>query len=106
MLVFPVRGDQMGNAARVVFHRLGLAGNIKTASAGSIGSMMDKIKQDSGFRSSVDAMRKVFIRVEREERGVRIIEDCLAGKLPIPSVMTRSPRIVAALDALVTRTQS
>jgi UDP:flavonoid glycosyltransferase YjiC (YdhE family) len=103
MLVFPVRGDQFGNAARVVFHGLGAAGNIKTASAGSIGSMMDKIERDPRFKSRAEAMRRMFLRLEREEPAVTIIEDCLAGRLPIPPVMQRSPQIVSALDALAAR---
>jgi UDP:flavonoid glycosyltransferase YjiC (YdhE family) len=77
MLVFPLRGDQPSNAARVVYHGLGLAANIATASVESIGSLIDKIERDPGFKSSVDAMRKVFLRVEREERAVMIIEDFL-----------------------------
>jgi len=80
MLVFPLRGDQPSNAARVTYHGLGVAANIQTASVESIGSLIDKIERDSGFRSRVDAMRKVFIRVEREERAVPIIENFLAGR--------------------------
>ena len=79
MLVFPLRGNQPSNAARVTYHGLGLAANIQTASVESIASLIDKIERDSGFRSKVDAMRQVFIRVEREERAVTIIEDFLAG---------------------------
>ena len=79
MLVFPLRGDEPANAARVTYHGLGLAANIQTASVESIASLIDKIERDSGFRSKVDAMRQVFIRVEREERAVTIIEDFLAG---------------------------
>jgi UDP:flavonoid glycosyltransferase YjiC (YdhE family) len=93
MLVFPLRGDQLGNAARVVFHRLGLAANIETATVESIISLMDKMERDTGLASRVESMREVFLRREREGRAVTMIEDCLAGTLPIPRATGLRPRL-------------
>ena len=79
MLVFPMTEDQPANAARVEHHGLGVVANIETASAESIGSSIDRIDRDPGFKSRVDAMREVFLRVEREERAVTIIENHLGN---------------------------
>ena len=96
MLVFPVRGDQLGNAARVAFHRLGLAANIETASVESISSLMDKMERDTEVRTRVGAMREVFLKREYEGRAVAMIEDCLTGRLPIPRAIGRQARYGAA----------
>jgi UDP:flavonoid glycosyltransferase YjiC (YdhE family) len=81
MLVFPVRGDMFANAERVVFHGLGLAAKIQTASAESINSMIADFERDPGFRSRVEAMREGFLRIERQQRAVTIIEERLAEKV-------------------------
>jgi UDP:flavonoid glycosyltransferase YjiC (YdhE family) len=78
MLVFPVRGDGFDNAERVVFHGLGLAANIQTASVELTSSLIAKVERDPGFKSTVEAMRNVFLRIEREQPAVAIIEDQLA----------------------------
>lgn len=78
MLVFPMKEDQPANAARVEHHGLGLVADFETASEQSIGSLIDKIEGDPGFKSRVDAMREVFLRVEREQPAVTIIEELLA----------------------------
>src|ERR1041384_1255796 len=75
LLVFPTREDQPANAARVEHHGLGMVADIETASSESIGSVIDKIDGDPGFKSRINAMREVFLRVEREEPAVTIIED-------------------------------
>ena len=81
MLAFPLRGDQIGNAERVAFHGLGLAASIQTASTESISLMMGQLERDPGFKSRLEAMRKVFLRIEREQRAVTIIEERLAEKV-------------------------
>ena len=80
MLVFPLTEDQPANAARVEHHGLGVVANIETASGESIGLLIDRIDRDPGFKSRVDAMKEVFLRVEREQPAVRIIEDMLGVK--------------------------
>jgi UDP:flavonoid glycosyltransferase YjiC (YdhE family) len=80
MLVFPMRDDQPANAARVEHHGLGVVADIETASVERLGSIIDKVGCDPGFKSRIDAMREVFLRVEREEPAVTIIEDFLGVK--------------------------
>ena len=83
MLAFPLRGDQIGNAERVAFHGLGLAASIQTASVESISLMMDQLERDPGFKSRLEAMREVFLRIEREERAAAIIEERLAERVNV-----------------------
>jgi len=80
MLVFPLREDQPANAARVKHHGLGLVAEIETVTVESLGSLIDQIERDPGFKSRVDAMKEVFLRVEQEEPAVNIIEDFLEMK--------------------------
>jgi len=86
MLAFPLRGDQMGNAERVAFHGLGPTGNIHSASTESINSMMDQVERDPGFKSRLDAMREVFLRIEREQRAAAIIEERLAERVNVRAI--------------------
>ncbi len=84
MLVFPLRGDQIGNGERVVFHGLGLNGrSIQAASTESIGLMIDQLEQDPEFKSRLKAMREVFLRAEREQRAVAIIEEQLPERVNV-----------------------
>jgi UDP:flavonoid glycosyltransferase YjiC (YdhE family) len=80
MIVFPMREDQPANAARVEHHGLGLVADIETASVERLGALIDKVGGDPGFKSRIDAMKEVFLRVEREQPAVTIIEDFLGVK--------------------------
>jgi MGT family glycosyltransferase len=80
MLVFPMRDDQPANAIRVEHHGLGVVADIETASAESISLLIDKVEGDPGFKSRINAMREVFLKVEREEPAVTIIEDFLTHR--------------------------
>lgn len=97
MLVFPVTKEQAANAARIVFNKIGVAANIKTASAESIRSLLAKVQSDPGFKDRAVAMMETFHKAEREQRAVTLIEECLTGKLPVPHVIERLvPRIMPA----------
>ena len=80
MIVFPLRHDQPANATRVEHHGLGVAADIETASVESIGSLIDKVGGDPGFKSRINAMSEIFLRVEREQPAVTIIENFLGAK--------------------------
>lgn len=97
MLVFPVTKEQSANAARVIFHKIGVAANIKTASAESIRSLLAKVESDPGFQGRAVAMMEAFHKAEREERAATLIEECLAGKLPAPHVVEREDRRVMSV---------
>ena len=89
MLVFPIWGDQFGTALRVAFHGLGLTKELQTATAESISSMITTVESDSGFKSRIEAMRKIFLERENEHRAAKIIEDRLAESLKARSAGSR-----------------
>src|SRR5687768_14625373 len=86
MIVFPVTQEQSANAARVAFHRIGVAANIKTVSAESIRSLLVKMESDPGLKDRAAAMMEAFHRAEREQPSVKLIEECLTGRLTAPHV--------------------
>ena len=91
MIVFPIIGDQMGNAVRVAFHRIGVAGDMKTATAESIRSQLGELESDPGFKTTAVTMMEAFHKAEREQRAVALIEQCLAGKLAVPHAPGAGP---------------
>jgi len=87
MLMFPLRGDGIGNGERVVFHGLGLNGrSIQAASTESISSMIDQLERDPGLKSRLEAMREVFLRAEREQRAAAIIEEQLPERVKVRAI--------------------
>jgi UDP:flavonoid glycosyltransferase YjiC (YdhE family) len=78
MIVFPCRWDQPHNAARVVYHGLGVRGNINDASVEQIHSLIDVVDKDPKFKSRIDAMSKTFREIENSGIGVRTVEKLLA----------------------------
>lgn len=60
MLVYPLNAvyDQQGNAARVVFHRMGIRGDIKTDGASTIAAKLKLLLSDCSFRESIRAFNQ------------------------------------------------
>ena len=56
LIVFPLGVDQPGNAARVVYHRLGLAGDIRTVTAGQISAMIETVLGDPSYHQRAAQM--------------------------------------------------
>jgi len=77
MIVFPLRIDQPRNAARVIYHGLGVRGDVTRVSAEMIHSLIDKIDRNPHFKANVEAMGKRFRAMEGSERGSKIIERVL-----------------------------
>ena len=50
LIVFPLGVDQPGNAARVVYHHVGLAGDIQSVSPQQISAMIECVTGDPTFR--------------------------------------------------------
>jgi zeaxanthin glucosyltransferase len=58
MIVFPCKFDQPGNAARVVYHGIGLKGNIKKITSFDLSKMIDKILKDESFNKNIRQMHQ------------------------------------------------
>jgi MGT family glycosyltransferase len=79
MVVFPIAHDQPGNAARIVYHGLGLRGNTNEVSARQILSLVDEVVENPSFRERVGAMSAIFRDIEKSGIGVEVVERILSG---------------------------
>jgi MGT family glycosyltransferase len=81
MLVFPLMpGRDMDPCAeRVVFHGLGLRGQIEQVSDSELDSMIEQLLNDSSFKQRVNRMRELFKQQDRLDRGVQVVEDLIAN---------------------------
>jgi UDP:flavonoid glycosyltransferase YjiC (YdhE family) len=71
-------GDQNGNAARVVYHGLGLLGDRVQDDATAIENRLLRILSDAGLRHEVDKMRTRFKAYETDGTAVRLIEQLMS----------------------------
>lgn len=79
MLVFPLpRDDQNGNAARVVYHGLGIASRLEQARPVQIQQHLQSLLTDQSYRTKVNQMRSQFQRCVREKEPVRVVEALLS----------------------------
>jgi UDP:flavonoid glycosyltransferase YjiC (YdhE family) len=77
MIVFPMRGDQYGNAARVAYHRIGVCGHIETATMSDIQGMLNLIRDDPTFGANMGRMSRLFKIEEEAGLAVNFIESTL-----------------------------
>jgi MGT family glycosyltransferase len=82
MLLTPLSYDEPGNAARVVYHGLGLRLDREQVSPATLGSSIDKLLNDSSFSANAQRMSQKFIEMEQRSPACEIIEKMLAGQNP------------------------
>jgi UDP:flavonoid glycosyltransferase YjiC (YdhE family) len=68
------RNDQNGNAARVVYHGLGIAGDAESDGAEAIRSHIRVALSDQGMRDRVARMQRLFAAYDAEQRAVQVVE--------------------------------
>lgn len=81
MVLFPMFYDQPGNAARVVYHKLGVRGKMKNVSTFELGRLMDTVLEDPSYSARVKLMSRKFTELQEQAPGVEIVERALAGNL-------------------------
>lgn len=81
MVVFPAIRDQPNVAARVVYHKLGVKGNLAKVSVEHIHSLLEAVS-DPLIKRRVEAMCRKFREVEDSGRGAQFVERMLAGHAP------------------------
>lgn len=76
MLVYPGNNkiDQAGNAARVVYHELGLRGILTKDNPRSMAAKIQHIIENPSFQSNVEEKRKQIHKNANYNRGAEIIE--------------------------------
>jgi zeaxanthin glucosyltransferase len=80
MLVYPMRADQPGNSARVVFHRIGLRGDFKRDTALDIDSKINLLLTDPNFRLNLEQMRQHFLECQHAQKGIELIEQIIDAR--------------------------
>jgi len=78
MLLVPLSYDEPGNAARVVYHKMGLRLQLEEVSAGTLGQCMDKLLGDAEYRDNARRMSQKFVEIEERSPACQIIEKTLA----------------------------
>jgi UDP:flavonoid glycosyltransferase YjiC (YdhE family) len=68
--------DQNGNAARILFHNLGLRGKIDETPS-SISTKIAEILEKPRFRANVERMQTIYGRYQTDNRAVELIESLL-----------------------------
>jgi MGT family glycosyltransferase len=91
MLAVPLDVDQPANAARILFHGLGLRADVRESGEGELLDKLGRLlgveargsareqNNEEGFRERVVAMRERFLRIEQAGRGVAWVERWLAA---------------------------
>lgn len=77
LLVVPWVNDQAGNAARVLFHGVGLHADRRRLSAEGLGALLDELLTSEGIRARVEAMRPSLLSEEPLIRGVDLLEEII-----------------------------
>ena len=85
MVVVPFFYDQPGNAARVVYHGLGIHLPAREVSAANLGASMERVLAEPSFRAGVTRMSAVFREREAQAPSVQIVERALHAGGPVPS---------------------
>jgi UDP:flavonoid glycosyltransferase YjiC (YdhE family) len=80
MLLIPLHYDEFGNAARIVYHRLGARLQLEKVSAFELGRLIDSVLNDSSYSVRAKLMSERLTKLEHESPGVAVIEKTLSGK--------------------------
>jgi zeaxanthin glucosyltransferase len=74
MLVFPIAFDQQGCAARVLYHRFGLRGDIRRAGTPRIGRMIDAAAADPELSTRARDIARRLQQCDLDDSGLRALE--------------------------------
>lgn len=94
MIAFPAIRDQHAVAARVVYHKIGVKGNLRDVSVPHVHSLLEAVA-DPLIKSRVELMSRIFREAERAAGGVQFVErilqqvvvartDLIRGTMPSP----------------------
>ena len=78
MIVFPMSRNQPMSGARVVYHGLGVRGDMRHVTVESVHALMEKIEHNPSYKQRVREMGEKFRKAEEAGRGVKIIEKILS----------------------------
>lgn len=79
MIIFPFGADHPGYAARVVYHGLGVRGELRKLSVQYLQDLIEAVDRSSYFRSQVKIMQAKFREIGEAKPAVGLIETVLRG---------------------------
>jgi UDP:flavonoid glycosyltransferase YjiC (YdhE family) len=74
MIVFPSASDQPRNAARVAYHRLGLAGDVLTVTVDQARALIQKVGETDLYRERANHFREIIRQYEEAQVSVMVVE--------------------------------
>lgn len=77
MLVFPLGGDTPGYAARIVYHGLGIQGDMCKFGVKYLQDMIESLDRSSYIRSQMKIMQEKFRQMEEAKLGAKLVESIL-----------------------------
>jgi MGT family glycosyltransferase len=83
MVLFPLGFDHPGYAARVLYHGMGVKGDIHRLSTRSLMRLIDAVAGDGHYRRQAKQMQRQFREVESRRPGLRIVETMIGSPSPI-----------------------
>lgn len=88
MLVYPFKKttDQLGNAARVAYHGLGIAADRDTDDAITLRQRIETLLDDRTYQAQVDEMRRHFLRYQDGGTAVSVVENLLRRPASEPAL--------------------
>lgn len=75
MVCYPVDNDQFGNAARIVYHDLGLVGNINEDGSDEIEFLIKKLLMDDSVKKNIKYFQQRAIKAEENQTDVYLIDN-------------------------------
>jgi UDP:flavonoid glycosyltransferase YjiC (YdhE family) len=77
MILFPLFFDQEGNAARAVYHGLGVRGSFKEITSEGLQKLIAEVFYNESYKNNINRMRSLFEKKERAKLSIKLIEDLL-----------------------------
>lgn len=79
MVIFPFGADHPGNTARVVYHGLGVKGDLRRFSAPYLKERVEAVDRSFYIRSQMQLAQERLRKLEEDKPGLRLIEGWLEG---------------------------
>jgi zeaxanthin glucosyltransferase len=77
IITYPLTRDQPANAARVVYHGIGVSGDIQDVSLQQTHSLIGRLSGNTSYKTKIKAMSGKFREIEESQPSMQLIETAL-----------------------------
>ncbi|TYP74353.1 glucuronosyltransferase [Aquimarina intermedia] len=84
-IVFPVLGDQPGNASRILYHKLGLLGNLDTINCTEMIRLIAAVTSDEEIKIAMHKFFNIFREQQEFSLGIEFFEKYIKNIKDSPS---------------------